>query len=255
MFIRQFPSTYLYVGLSSLYLKVAKSAWKYHKLQSSAKLFPQIGFMGILNMWFLITCRTTWHQKTCILIFSGFDQKSEFSYQPSTPGWTSMVRWWNPVLLHVPLSIAYRVSHWGGPSRTSNCTSGRGVARRRQVALRLVWKRSLCVECDRRHPGHRDCKWTPGSHDCWNVRSHHAQALLPCLFHDQWQTQTGRDGADVVSSHGRGCNTLQPSRPHQVLYRMWVVLYILPHMLRPSLHRRRQHYPSLSSYHTHYFHS
>ena len=64
MFIRQFPSTFFYVDLSSLWLKVAKSAWKYHKLQSSAKFFPQMGFMGILNMWFLIPCRTKWHQKS-----------------------------------------------------------------------------------------------------------------------------------------------------------------------------------------------
>ena len=134
---------------------------------------------------------------------------------PGTPGWTSMVRWLNPVLLHVPLSIAYRVSHWGGPSRTSHCTSGRGVARCGQVALRLVWKRSRCVECDRTHPGHRDCKWTPGSHDCWNVRSHHAQALLPCLFHDQWQTQTGRDGAGVVGTCAR-CVALALWRASQI---------------------------------------
>ena len=126
------------------------------------------------------------------------------SFTRCTSSWytrlKSIVRWWNPVLLHVPLSIAYRVSHWGGPSRTSNCTSGRGVARRGQVTLRLVWKRTHCVEYDRRHLGHRDCSWIRGSHACWNVRSHHALALLSCLFHDQWQTQTGRDGADVVGT-------------------------------------------------------
>ena len=72
--IWQFPCNFFYIiYLSSFFLKVAKNACKYHKLQSPAKSFPQIRFMGIFNMLFVIPFCINWHKKALILIFSGFN--------------------------------------------------------------------------------------------------------------------------------------------------------------------------------------
>ena len=58
---------------------IAKNAWKYHKLQSSANFFAQRGFMGIFNMSFLVPCRTKWHQQSYDIIFF---RVQPLSYQP-----------------------------------------------------------------------------------------------------------------------------------------------------------------------------
>ena len=67
--IRQFSSNLFYVGLSSLYLKLAKNAWKHHKLKSSVNIFPQIRFMGIFNMSFMIPFCIKLHKKSFDIIF------------------------------------------------------------------------------------------------------------------------------------------------------------------------------------------
>ena len=71
-----------------VYLEVCKferenTSWKYHKLQSSANFFAQRDSRGfsICHSWYLAEQNDT--KKALILIFSGFDQKSEFSYQPN----------------------------------------------------------------------------------------------------------------------------------------------------------------------------
>ena len=84
MCIRQFPSNLFYVGLSSLYLKLAKNAWKHHTLQNSVNKFPQIRFMGIFNMSCVIPFK--WHQKS---FDNNFFRVQHFSYPPRWPVITS----------------------------------------------------------------------------------------------------------------------------------------------------------------------
>ena len=79
--IWQFPCNLCYIYLSSFFLKVAKNACKYHKLQSPAKFFPQIRFMGIFNMLFVIPFCINWHQKSFDI---NFFRVQPFSYQPNS---------------------------------------------------------------------------------------------------------------------------------------------------------------------------
>ena len=80
--IWQFPCTFCCIDFSSFFLKMSKKACKYHKLQSSAKKFPQIRFMGIFNMLFVIPFCIKWHQKTFDI---NFFRVQPFSYQPIAP--------------------------------------------------------------------------------------------------------------------------------------------------------------------------
>ncbi len=150
--IWQFPCNFFYIiYLSSFFLKVAKNACKYHKLQSPANIFPQIRFMGIFNMLFVIPFCINWHQKSFDI---NFFRVQPFSYQPKrTPqleceGHARLSLCWNPAggnLRMYNIAILREAPTWcvalchasqGTPERPVH------VLRRLQEGLRLCrpWK-------------------------------------------------------------------------------------------------------------------
>ena len=103
--IWQFPCTFCYIDLSSFFLKMAKKAWKYHKLQSSANNFPQIRFMGIFNMLFVIPFCIKLHQKSFDI---NFFRVQPFSYQPMTGRQQAKLS--HLKINHLPLAVTVSTS-------------------------------------------------------------------------------------------------------------------------------------------------